>query len=286
MNFCHMLSTIRYKIVLAGILLLVLSKSDIWAQNENNIVSDSLFEISNKNLHGDFAFAFKTQNYFRGILPSAAPTLATNIGIIWNDIILGMYGGVGVDGRYQETDFILIYKKSRFDINLEYYYNFTQGITDIPEPSGLFDFKKETTRGLLDCIVNVRLDKKEHWSLTSSTFLFGRDTDFGQDIIGNDTTTIRTTQRYSQYLELEYSWYRNNTKIQAHIGGSFSWANPSGPQFYGNRPGINNIGGSLTRKFIINDQIQIPVKASMYMNTIAETAYLILSINLIQLGRL
>lgn len=230
------------------------------------------------------SFAFKTQNVFRGLLPSGAPTFSTQAGVIWKDWILGMYGGVGTDGEYKETDFILVYYKPRIDVHLEYYYNFTQGITDIPEPSGLFDFNKQTTRGLLDLIFNIRLDKEAHWNLTSSTFLFGRDTDIEEVIEDGEATTKRTNQRYSQYLEISNTWHWDKGKAQAHVGGSFSWANPSGAQFYGKHAGFNNIGISFTRKFVINDQIQIPVKASAYMNTIEQTSYLILTINLIQIS--
>lgn len=159
-----------------------------------------------------------------------------------------MYGGVGFDGTYKETDFILIYRKPRFDIHLEYYYNFTEGITDIPEPSGLFDFNTQTTRGLLDSIIHVNLDKKKRWRLTSATFLFGRDTDLAQEIMGNDTITVRADQRYTEYLELMYTWYWNNNLVQAHIGGSFSWKSPGGAHFYCESPGINNIGVSYTKK--------------------------------------
>lgn len=232
------------------------------------------------------SFAFKTQNVFRGILPSAAPTFSTQAGIIWKDWILGMYGGVGTDGVYRETDFILVYYKPRIDIHLEYYYNFTQGITDIPIPSGLFDFSKQTTRGLLDLIFHVQLDKKSKWNFTSSTFLFGRDTDIEEVIEDGETTTKRTNQRYSQYFEISYTWHWDKGKVQAHAGGSFSWANPSGAHFYGNRAGFNNIGISFSRKFIINDQIQIPVKASTYMNPLGQTSYLILTVNIVQLSRI
>lgn len=197
-----------------------------------------------------------------------------------------MYGGVGFNGVYQETDFIIVYKKNRLNFHLEYYYNFTSGITDIPEPSGLFDFDTKTTRGLLDFIVNVTFDKKNHWNLTSSTFLFGRDTDFEQEIIGADTTMIRNDQRYSQYFGLTYTWYLNASKVEALVGGVFSWANPSGDNFYGSSPGINEIGIAYSKSILINDKVTLPVKASAYINPLNESTYLILTINLIQLSKL
>jgi len=262
--------------------------NSLYSQNDNDIVEDSLFDVSKSKVHWDMAFSFKTQNYFRGLLPSGSPAFSTNAGVIWKSWILGMYGGVGLDGKYQETDFILIFKKPRFNLHLEYFYNFTQGISDIPDASGLFDFKRATTRGLLDFLVNIDFDKEGHWKLFSSTFLFGRDTDIKEVFEpGNSIPSLeRTDQRYTQYLELSYAWYNKKYKVKAHVGGAFSWHDPSGPQYYGDRPGFNNIGINITRKFKIHKDVKIPVKASMYMNTIAQKSYLILSINLIQLSEI
>ena len=266
------------------VLILLSSPLMLNAQNSNEIIEDSLFDYSDRNVHFDLAFAFKTQNYFRGLLPSKAPTLATNAGVIWNNWVFSMYGGVGMDGVYQETDFILVYQKDWLNIRMEYYYNFTEGITDIPIPSGLFDFDKSTTRGLLDFIFDLSLDKNRQWELTSSTLIFGRDTKLEEQIVDGESVIIRTDQRYSQYFELGYNWKANRYKIEAFVGGSFSWEDPNCENFYGDKAGFNNVGIHIGRKFVINDKIKIPIKASSYINPLAETTYLILSVNLIQLG--
>lgn len=256
------------------------------AQTENSIVKDSLFNVSDEKIHFDMAFSIKSQNYFRGLLPSKAPTLATNAGLIWNNWIFAMYGGVGTDGVYQETDFTLIYYRPRFSAKLDYYYNFTQGITDIPTPTGLFDFDPSTTRGLLDFVLKAAIDKQKRWNVTSSVLIFGRDAKLEEQIIAGDTTLVRTDQRYSQYFELAYQWNKGPYKVEGIIGAAFSWADISGAHFYGSKPGLNNLGINLTRKFAINDNVEIPVKASALMNTLNETAYLLISINLIQLSKL
>ena len=126
------------------------------------IVMYILISLSHSRLKTTFGASFLQK----------APTLATNAGVIWNNWVFSMYGGVGMDGVYQETDFILVYQKDWLNIRMEYYYNFTEGITDIPIPSGLFDFDKSTTRGLLDFIFDLSLDKNRQWELTSSTLIF------------------------------------------------------------------------------------------------------------------
>ncbi|PCE62541.1 hypothetical protein [Sediminicola luteus] len=254
------------------------------AQQEDTIVEDSLFDISQTTPRWDMSLTLKSQNYFRGLLPGKAPTLAANAGYLTGDWIFGMYGGVAFDASYQETDFIVIFHKARFDLRLDYYYNFTSGITDIPEPTGLFDFDKATTRGLLDFLVHIKLDNQNRWDLNTSTFLFGRDTDILTIEAGDESYTVRTDQRYSQYIELKHNWYWNNNKLNLHLGGSFSWHDFNGPTFYGDKAGINNIGLSFTKQFKLNPGLKLPVKASMLMNPLGETAYLIISVNLIQLG--
>lgn len=257
-----------------------------FAQSDEDLLQDSLFDLSEQRLHFDMAFSIKSQNYFRGLLPSKAPTLATNAGVIWNNWILAMYGGVGTDGVYQETDFTLIYYRPRFSAKLDYYYNFTQGITDIPTPTGLFDFDPLTTRGLLDFVLKASIDREKHWNVTSSVLIYGRDAKLENRVIGGDTLLTRAGERYSQYLELSYQWSNGDYKFEGILGGAFSWADPSGSHFYGPRPGLNNVGLNVTRKFSITENLEIPVKVSALINPLSENAFLLISINLIQLSRL
>ena len=267
--------------------LLLLLSFGVFAQHENEIVEDSLFVLDEDNVADfDMSFAFKTQNYFRGLLPSKTPTLATTVGVAWNQFIIGFYGGVGVDGGYQEVDWILSYFNDRFQVNLEYYYNFTQGISDIPDPSGIFDFNKQTTRGLLDLIIDVNLDNKKKWRLNSSTFIFGRDTDIIEEIINGEVVTSRGDQRYSQYFSLAHNWKWSGGKVEANVGGSFSWTDPGGAQFYGSKAGINDVGVSFTKYLVVNDYVKLPIKAAVLVNPMAETMYLLLTLNLIQVSKL
>ena len=269
--------------LLSGILLLI---SAVNAQHENKVVADSLYTNEASNVDWDMSLAFKSQNIFRGLLPSASPAMATQAGVIWKNWIVGMYGGVGLNGVYQETDFIVVYRQPRWNAHLEYYYNFTQGITDIPDPSGLFDFNKQTTRGLLDLIVNVQLDKKGHWNLKSSTLVFGRDNELEYIQQGGETITRRGDQRYTQYLALEYGWYWGDNKMKAHVGGAFSLNNPTGGHFYGAKPGFNDIGVAFTRKVKVNENTKLPVKVAAIMNPLAQKSYLQFSVDLIQISKL
>ncbi|MBS2211968.1 hypothetical protein KEM09_11165 [Carboxylicivirga mesophila] len=256
------------------------------AQHDNKVVADSLYNDKAAKADWDMSLAFKSQNVFRGLLPSASPAMATQAGVIWGDWIFGMYGGVGLNGVYQETDFILVYRQPRFNVHLEYYYNFTQGITDIPDPSGIFDFNKQTTRGLLDLIVNVQLDNAGHWHLKSSTLVFGRDNELEYIQAGNELISYRGAQRYTQYLALEYGWYWGDNKVKAHVGGAFSLHDPTGAHFYGAKPGFNDIGIAFTRKIKVGENARLPVKVAAVVNPLADRSYLTFSVDLIQLSKL
>jgi len=256
------------------------------AQHENSIVTDRISNKDNNNLDWDLSLTFKSQNIFRGLLPSASPAMATLAGIIYKNWVFGMYGGVGLNGVYQETDIIIAYRQPRFNIRMDYYYNFTQGITDVPDPSGIFDFNKQTTRGLLDLMVNVQLDKDGRWNLRSSTLLFGRDNEIEYTQQGDETITHRGDQRFSQYLALEYSWYWGENKVKAHVGGSFSLNDPGGAHFYGARAGFNDIGIAYTKNIKLNNDTKLPIKVGAIYNPLADRAYLNFSIDLIPLSKL
>ncbi len=276
---------VNYKVVVLSMTLFFLSASLSYAQNENTLITDSIIELdSEKKWVGDMAFQFKTMNVFRGVLPSRAPVLSTQAGVKYKSLIMGFYGGSSFNGGYTETDFILIYYKPKFDIHLEWYYNFTEGITNIPTPSGFFDFNPETTRGLLDFIFNY--DITNHFKVTSSTLLFGRDRPALSEDLANDIQLRRGPQRYSQYLEFSYYWYLNKTKVVSHVGGSFSWVNFNGETFYGNRPGFNDIGITFYHKLFNTENFSIPIKASISVNTLSNNVYLMAGVQLLELTKI
>ncbi len=52
---------------------------------QNEIIEDSLFVLNQEDApRVDMSFSFKTQNYFRGLLPSKAPTFSTTAGVVWD----------------------------------------------------------------------------------------------------------------------------------------------------------------------------------------------------------
>ncbi len=272
------------KNIVVNVLLLLITQSS-FAQNENNLVQDSIIPLDNdKGFAWDMSFAFKTMNVFRGLLPSRAPVLSTQAGFKAGSFVLGAYGGASFNGGYTETDLILMYYRPKFYIRADWYYNFTEGITNIPTPSGFFDFRPDITRGLLDFMVKVKPLKNVE--LMSSTFLYGRDR---PPLPEDDAAGIplrRGEQRYSQYFKLQYNWVKDRFKISAHAGYSFSWNDPSGETFYAENPGFTDLGVSFYRKIVDTKSISIPLKASLYWNTVSNDVYLVGSILLVEITQL
>ena len=274
----------QIKFIFGIVIILLFAKHSI-AQNENNLVEDSIIHVeTGEKLAWDVSFAFKTMNVFRGLLPSKAPAFSTQGGIKAGDFIMGFYGGASTNGVYTETDLILMYYRPMFNIRADWYYNFTEGITNIPTPSGFFDFNPETTRGLLDFMVDVSLSKK--FELMSSTFLFGRDRPSLPEDDEEGIELRRGDQRFTQYFKLQYTTKINKAKLQAHAAYSFSWADFSGPTFYGKNPGFSDLDVSITRNILNTKTISIPFKASLYINTVTNNIYLVGTIAIIELSKI
>ena len=254
-------------------------------QNESNLVQDSIIPLdSDAGFVWDMSFAFKTMNVFRGLLPSRAPVLSTEAGFKAGSIVVGAYGGASFNGGYTETDLILMYYRPKFYIRADWYYNFTEGITNIPTPSGFFDFRPDITRGLLDFMIKVK--PARNIELMSSTFLYGRDRPPLPEDEAAGIPLRRGEQRYSQYLKFQYNWVKENFKILLHAAYSFSWNDPSGETFYADNPGFTDIGVTFYRKIIDTKTVSIPFKASFYWNTVSNQVYLVGSILLIELTKL
>ena len=279
-----MKATWEYRLVIAVLFMLSLVQKG-YGQNESTIVEDSLINLEpQQDFSWDMSFAFKTMNVFRGLVPSKAPALSTQAGVRYKDFIGGFYGGASFNGVYTETDLILIYYRPTFNIRADWYYNFTEGITNIPTPSGFFDFNPDVTRGLLDLMATYNINK--NWSLNSSTFLYGRDREVLPEDAENGVPLRRGDQRYTQYFKVQYSWYLEKSKFTAHVGGSFSWSDFGGPTFYGDRAGFNDIGVSFSRKLVDSPEITIPIKVATTLNTVTNNIYLVAVIQLVDISRL
>ena len=266
----------------------------------DEINDDYLFAEPAAERQFDVQLSVKTKNYFRGLLPSSSPTISASAGWVWpSGWFVGAYGGVGlsdkttfnedgevsVTGHYQETDLFVGLHKPRYTVILDYYYNFTEGITDVPKPGGFFDFDKQTARGLLDLIFQYRFGKDRQWQVESSTFLFGlRDVD--TELRGEPPVSVRTDARYSQYLELQYTKPMTKhglDKLKMRVGGAWRWAGDGNdPNFYAGSAAVVNVSADYIKYFSLGEEAKVPLKITLAWNPDSDNVYLIASVSLVQ----
>jgi hypothetical protein len=259
------------------------AQNDNYSDNEKTIEKSTNNAASNK-LTFDMSLALKSMNVFRGLIPSKTPAISTQAGVLYKNFIIGFYGGSNFNGTYQETDLILMYNKKKFDMQFQWYYNYTDGITNIPTASGFLDLNPETTRGFGDVIFNYKPNK--HWKFMSSTLVYGRDRGVLPSDAANNILLRRGDQRYTEFLEVMYHCYYEEYKLSAHVGGSFSLADPSGPTFYANKAGIHDIGFSVSRNLFNIPKVEIPFKASVYINPLSKNVYFVATLQLLALSKI
>ena len=277
------------------ICVLLISTYSAFSQGEpSTIMSDTLVfnpgqEDTKIILDGNLMF--KTKVLYRGLVPSSGPAVAGNFGAMYKNIILYLYGASGFTskyptgtGHYQETDINLFYYKPKWDVGFNYYYNYSVGISTVPEPTGMFNFDPETARAVLDFIARVRFGQDNQWRVLSSTYLWGPRDSKGEQKIDDEGNSIpiHGDQRHSQYVEVLKSWHiGEHNKIKASIGGSWAWTSDDNSTFYGSKPGINNIELDFVRYFEVAKKLIIPVKASVVYNPLSDNMFVYFTIELI-----
>jgi hypothetical protein len=273
----------------------ILSSNTALAQGDtSDIMSDDVvFDPGHADdkIITDGNLMLKTKVIYRGLIPSTGPAIVGNFGGMYKHIVLYLYGGAGFTtkypaetGNYQETDINLFYYRSKWDVGFNYFYNFTNGITTVPEPSGIFNFDPETARGVLDLIGRVRFGKHNQWQLMSSTYVWAPRDSKGTEKIDEEGNSIpiHGDQRHSQYVEILKTWkIGEHNKIKAAVGGSWAWTSDDNSTFYGSKAGINNIELHFVRYFEAGEKFVIPVKASAAYNPLSDNMYVYFTIELI-----
>lgn len=252
----------------------------------------------------DVELSIKTKNYFRGLLPSTSPVISASAGWAWpSGWFVGAYGGVGLNdktsfnddgattttGHYQETDLFAGLHTPRYTVILDYYYNYTEGISDVPKPGGFFDFDKQSARGLLDLIFQYRFGANREWQIESSTLLGGlRDVD--TELRGDPPVSVRTDARYSQYMELQYTKTMKSQgldKLKVRVGGAWRWTNDlDGPNFYAGSASLVNVSADYIKYFSFGEKGKIPLKVTLAWNPDSDNVYLIASVSLVQFANI
>jgi len=220
---------------------------------------------------------------FGGSSPSIQPSLA----LTYKNFEIGAWGAYSTGGinASQEMDLYLSYTfyKDIFTVIFTDYY--------FPSDTANYDYfgydDKTGHIGELGLVFNGT--KKIPLSLSAYVNLFGSD---AQTLGSNshDTTTfnLKTGIQYSNYFELAYNSSIKDIDLSLFTG--FTFNNPKGENkntgfigesgFYGNGPGVVNLGVTASKLIKITDSYSLPITTSLITNPQAEKIFLVFGISL------
>jgi hypothetical protein len=219
----------------------------------------------------DFSLQLKNKHLWRGyeVTDGALTSVTLSLKDKSGSFNVGLWGGAGFDGDYQEFDYFVSYSKSGFSIALWDIYNFANdrnaGGIDI------FNYNKRTTGHFLDLSVGYTLQGSYPLSLSWATIIQGCD---GPSATSDDN-------RYSTYVSADFPVIRSDAvNVNFGIGAAFALSPDEGTDmhFYsgGNPdkgPGIVNLNVSAAKKVQIGS-VTLPVSVLAMFNPLLGNANL------------
>jgi len=208
---------------------------------------------------------------WRGLnLGGSSPSIQPNIEYSHGNFAVGAWGAYSFDHSItrQECDLYLSYT-----------------IANLVTITGT-DYFLPHEDTLLNHYFNYNDEKTGHVLEISAKFLGTDKIPFSlllaSNVYGNDAKTWNGHNQYSTYIELGYSFKVKETGCNAFFG-----VTPTKPDidkgetgYYGNGPGVINLGIKATRDIRITDSFSLPISASFITNPQAENIYLVLGITL------
>jgi len=194
---------------------------------------------------------FVSRHIWRASASGTAPTVETSLEYSSTRFTIGSWGALAFDHSYQEVDFYVKYKTTNFVFAIYDYYCPSTDFND----SKFFDFDSRKTKHTFDAQVKLKASKSFPISIMTSILLAG------------DDRNISNNNRYSAYIELEYSRFVAGKKI--------SWALGLTPYkgMYYKQANIVNINMHVYDNIKIANSFEIPVKAGITLNPINEKLY-------------
>jgi len=219
--------------------------------SEENIVeerNEEEVEDDSKLFH--FNLQLKNMHLWKGLRVTDAPMTAVDLNYISKNGFFkaGVWGGRGFNGDYTEFDYYVSFMHKGWSLSIWDINNYS----DYPDAK-IFDYDRSTTSHFVDVTLAYQFQKVP-LKLSWSTIVQGRDTFI------NDDGQLRNA--YSNYVEASYVILnKSNWSLSGLVGGSWSFA-PQEAHFYGDEPGITNVGFIYNRDLNIFDKFTLPVSAT------------------------
>lgn len=237
--------------------------------SEENIVeerNEEEVEDDSKLFH--FNLQLKNMHLWKGLHVTDAPMTAVDLNYTSKNGFFkaGVWGGRGFNGDYTEFDYYVSFMHKGWSLAIWDINNYS----DFPDAK-IFDYDRSTTSHFVDVTLAYQFQKVP-LKLSWSTIVQGRDTFI------NDDGQLRNA--YSNYVEASYVILdKSNWSLSGLVGGSWSFA-PQEAHFYGDEPGITNVGFIYNRDLNIFDKFTLPVSATASWNPVQDYGAIQVAFNL------
>lgn len=252
------------------VLIVFLSGNFAFSQvSDENIVqerNETEIEKDTKLFH--FNLQIKNMHLWKGLHVTDAPMTAADINYTSKNGFLkaGLWGGRGFNGDYTEFDYYIQFMHKGWSLAIWDINNYS----DYPDAK-IFDYDRSSTSHFIDVILGYQFQQiplKVSWS----TIVQGRDT------YTNDDGELKNA--YSNYVEASYVVLdKNNWSLSLLAGGAFSFASTDA-HFYGDDPGLTNLGVIYNRDLNIFDKYTLPVSATASWNPVQDYGAIQVAFNL------
>jgi hypothetical protein len=219
----------------------------------------------------DLSADIMSRYIWRGLnLGGSSPSVQPNLEYSCGNLAIGAWGAYSFNPAItnQEVDLYVSYTIAElFNITATDYFLPNEDTL----PNRFFNYRKDETGHLFEISAKFLGTEKIPLSLMVAT-----------NVYGADAKKSNGDNRYSTYVELGYSFNVKDTECSAFMGFT-----PDKPDidkgetgYYGNGPGVINLGITASKSIRITDTFSLPVSTSIITNPQAENIFLVFGISL------
>lgn len=252
----------------------IISIIGLVANAQITTISDSSLDAieNQKQSRLDFNVGLETSHLWRGLVINDGMTVTGYVHYALDknqNLITGVWGGAGFDGKYTEINYFVEYHKNNFSIGLWDLFN-SSGVSS-PD---VFDYNKNTTMHIIDLRTSYRFSDSFPLRVEADFLLYGNDREL--------SASLDARNRYSTYVELGYPVIKNQkVNLDLFVGAGFALDSDS--HLYTNQSQSNfdivNAGFKVSKNISIFDY-KLPVAATTMWNPADKIARVQLSVDL------
>jgi len=220
---------------------------------------------------------------YGGSSPNIQPFTSLSI----SNFEIGVWGAYSIGGTnpYQEFDLYATYNfaDEMFSVTITDYF-FPDELSDYK----YFEYEKDSTGHIFEGAISFNGTEKIPVSLLIATNFYGCDAKKINDDVNSPDFNEEDGIQYSTYFELGYSTSIRKIDFDAFLGFTLNSPKKADTDsgfigengFYGNSPGIVNLGFTATKEIKITDKYSLSVSTSVITNPQAEKVCFVFGISL------